>query len=124
MPGPRPPNRTPCRIDRIITKNIQFLEPQMKKNGYIIKTTFADELPEIMADGDMLYQAFLNLLINGMQAMPDGGAIKVSIEKQDKALWVSIEDEGGRCAASGHGKGLGSFFYHQGKRDWTGIGHC
>jgi two-component system, NtrC family, sensor histidine kinase HydH len=91
---PTPPNRTPCKIDRIITKNIQFLEPQIKKNGYSIKTAFADEIPEIMADGDMLYQAFLNLLINGMQAMPDGGVIEVTIEKEDKALWVLIEDEG------------------------------
>jgi two-component system sensor histidine kinase HydH len=47
-----------------------------------------------MADGDMLYQAFLNLLINGMQAMPRWRHIDVTIETGDDALWVYIEDEG------------------------------
>jgi two-component system sensor histidine kinase HydH len=39
-----------------------------------------------MADKDMLYQAFLNLLINGMQAMPRGGVIDVTIETGDGVM--------------------------------------
>ncbi len=91
---PKTPNRNPCRIDQIITKNIHFLEHQIKSNGYVIRTHFNDDIPNVMADEDMLYQAFLNLLINGMQAMPDGGTIEVTIETDDDAIWVYIEDEG------------------------------
>ena len=91
---PKTPNRTPCSIAQVITKNIHFLEPQMTPKGYVIETRFADNIPDIMADGDMLYQAFLNLLINGMQAMPEGGTIHVTIERQGPSVWVVIEDEG------------------------------
>ena len=91
---PKTPKQSPCSIEQVITKNIQFLQPQISAKGYVIHTAFAEDIPDIMADGDMLYQAFLNLLINGMQAMPDGGTIHVTIEKEDEAVWVVIEDDG------------------------------
>ena len=66
---PKKPNRNPCRIDEVITRNVQFLDQQAKENNCRINTFFDKEIPEITADGDMLYQAFLNLLINAMQAI-------------------------------------------------------
>jgi signal transduction histidine kinase len=91
---PKTPNLAPCRIDQVLAKNISFLEHQIKANGYVIQTAFEENIPEILADGDMLYQAFLNLLINGMQAMPDGGQIEVTVETADGAAWITIKDEG------------------------------
>jgi two-component system, NtrC family, sensor histidine kinase HydH len=119
---PKNPNRTPCRIDDLITKNIHFLEPQVKENGYHIRTSFDDDIPVIMADGDMLYQAFLNLLINGMQAMPNGGAIEVTIEAGDDALWVYFEDEGAGVSASVLEKIWDPFFTTKEKGTGLGLG--
>jgi two-component system, NtrC family, sensor histidine kinase HydH len=48
----------------------------------------------------MLYQAFLNILINAMQAMPDGGEITVIIEPSEDDLWIFFEDEGTGIPAS------------------------
>ncbi|ETR67374.1 MAG: hypothetical protein OMM_11671 [Candidatus Magnetoglobus multicellularis str. Araruama] len=42
----------------------------------------------------MLYQAFLNLLINAMQAMPDGGLISISVTADWDDIWIVIDDEG------------------------------
>jgi len=47
-----------------------------------------------MADFDMLYQAFLNLLINSIQAMPNGGSIYIKITSIKNAVTIFIEDEG------------------------------
>ncbi|MBW2193601.1 MAG: GHKL domain-containing protein, partial [Deltaproteobacteria bacterium] len=43
---------------------------------------------------DMLYQAFLNILINAMQAMPQGGIIDVDIRLSNNTLYIYIGDEG------------------------------
>lgn len=91
---PKTPNRSPCAIAQVLTKNIHFLEPQMAPKGYVINTRFDENVPDIMADGDMLYQAFLNLLINGMQAMPNGGSLTVAVGRKDQVVWVVIDDEG------------------------------
>jgi two-component system sensor histidine kinase HydH len=47
-----------------------------------------------MADSTMLYQSFLNILINAMQAMPNGGRILVEISSRDHFITVHFDDEG------------------------------
>jgi two-component system sensor histidine kinase HydH len=91
---PKEPNLFPCRIDEIIAKNIQFLSSQIESGGYSIQTRYDPDLPKIRADADMLYQAFLNILINAMQAMPDGGDIDITVKSVDNNLWIAFEDAG------------------------------
>ncbi len=91
---PRNPNIAPCRVEEVIEKNITFLEAQMNKQGYIIEKRYQNSLPQIMADSNMLYQSFLNILINAMQAMPNGGRILVELSSNDHLLTVHFDDEG------------------------------
>ncbi|HPA15481.1 MAG TPA: ATP-binding protein [Desulfobacterales bacterium] len=91
---PRMPNLKSCRVDEILEKNLAFLAPQIQDQGYVIKKRYGNHLPEIMADSDMLYQAFLNIFINAMQAMPDGGEIHVEIGSSDNMIEILIKDEG------------------------------
>lgn len=119
---PQNPNRTPCRIDAVIAKNIHFLEHQLQDNGYRIRTVVDQEVPPVMADWDQLYQAFLNLLINGMQAMPQGGTIDVTIQTDAEALWVTIEDEGVGVPQSVMGKIWDPFFTTKEKGTGLGLG--
>lgn len=91
---PRSPNLVPCRIEEVIEKNITFLSMQIEENGYAINQNYQNSLPEIQADAAMLYQSFLNILINAMQAMPNGGNIEVGISSNDKIVTINFEDEG------------------------------
>jgi two-component system sensor histidine kinase HydH len=91
---PKSPNLTACKIEDVLEKNINFLASQLKEKGYIIKKYYDNDLPEINADTDMLYQAFLNILINAMQGMPEGGIIYVKVSAGDSAVTIEFEDEG------------------------------
>ena len=91
---PRSPNMAACRVEEVIDKNITFLETQIKDQGYVIKKNYQNALPEIMADGTMLYQSFLNILINAMQSMPEGGRILVEVSSSDHQVTVHFDDEG------------------------------
>ena len=91
---PRNPNLVSCRIEEVIDRNITFLAMQIEENGYTIKQNYQNSLPVIQADAAMLYQSFLNILINAMQAMPDGGTIEISISSNDKIVTINFEDEG------------------------------
>lgn len=119
---PKNPNLSPCRIDQIIYKNINYLEHQIQTNGYVIRTHCDEPIPAIMADGDLLYQAFLNLLINGMQAMPQGGTIDVTIESGDDAIWIFIEDEGDGISPDVMDKIWNPFFTTKEKGTGLGLG--
>lgn len=88
------PNLSLFRIDEILEKNLKFLAPQMEKQSYTVKKHYANNLQEVMADSAMLYQVFLNILINAMQAMPDGGRIYVKVSSDSSRVTILIEDEG------------------------------
>ena len=117
---PREPNMTLCRLEEIIDKNITFLEAQNKEQGYVIKKNFQNHLPEIMADSTMLYQSFLNVLINAMQAMPDGGRILVEISSNDHWVTVHFDDEGQGIPSENLDKIWDPFFTT--KDQGTGLG--
>jgi signal transduction histidine kinase len=75
-----------------------------------------------MADADMIYQALLNLFINGMQAMPDGGVIDVTVESGDDAVWLYIEDNGDGVPPSVMEKIWDPFFTTKEKGTGLGLG--
>ena len=119
---PQTPNRFPCRIQEVLAKNISFLSTQLLEKGYTIQTHFDDNLPVIRADADMLYQAFLNILINAMQAMPDGGQISVLAKAGRDSLWLAFEDQGAGVAKEAMEKIWDPFFTTKEKGTGLGLG--
>jgi len=91
---PQMPNLITCRVEEIVDKNLAFLSSQIDENGYHVQKDYGPDLPAITADADMLYQAFLNIMINAMQAMPNGGTINVRIALENEGILISFADEG------------------------------
>jgi two-component system, NtrC family, sensor histidine kinase HydH len=91
---PQTPDLKPCRIEQVLEKNLTFLKPQIKGKGFRVSLDIAGGLPEVLADADMLYQAFLNILINAMQAMPDGGEVRIQLRRRKDELNIVFEDDG------------------------------
>jgi signal transduction histidine kinase len=119
---PREPNMVPCRITDVIEKNLTFLEPQLDEKGYVIQTHMANDLPEISADPEMLYQAFLNILINAMQAMPNGGKLNIRIESSPPYVWIIFEDQGCGISPEMMDKIWDPFFTTKEKGTGLGLG--
>ncbi|UCG05643.1 MAG: two-component sensor histidine kinase [Desulfobacterales bacterium] len=119
---PRSPNLASCRIDEVLEKNLTYLAPQIKEQGYIIKKNYQNSLPEIMADSSMLYQSFLNILINSMQAMPDGGRIQIGVSFNDSFVVIHIDDEGHGIPEDILEKIWDPFFTNKEKGSGLGLG--
>jgi signal transduction histidine kinase len=119
---PKQLHMTSFRIEEILEKNINFLGSKIDNEGYIINTQFNSDLPEITADHDMLYQAFLNILINAMQAMPDGGKIHVETSLNNNTVIILFEDEGTGIPEDLLGKIWDPFFTTKEKGTGLGLG--
>ncbi|MDD5593152.1 MAG: ATP-binding protein, partial [Candidatus Margulisbacteria bacterium] len=65
------------KIEAVLEENVNYFTDQAKSSGIKILTHYA-ELPEIEADHGQISQVFSNLILNAMQAMPEGGEIIVS----------------------------------------------
>lgn len=91
---PRQADLRPCDINDIINKNLSFLTSQIQDQEIIIHKAFHDHLPVISADPDMLYQAFLNILLNCFQAVGKNGSITIVTDYDARSVFVSFADNG------------------------------
>lgn len=85
---------------------------------------FPAELPRFQIDGHLIRQAFVNLVVNALQAMPGGGQVTVRALPENRAgqLWARIEvrDEGGGIPAAATERIFQPFFTT--KATGTGLG--
>ncbi len=91
---PKMPDLHLCQVEQIVEKNIAFFRPQIESDGFEIEKIFEPNLPEIMADSSMLYQAFLNIFINSFQATDEKGKIIVEIFFNGNNIVINFLDQG------------------------------
>jgi signal transduction histidine kinase len=72
-PGAR--DRQQTDINQLVSHIVALVEPQLTKNHIRISTDLANELPFVLAVPSQIQQVLLNLVLNAMEAMPDGGDI-------------------------------------------------
>ncbi len=93
---PRDPYLIPCRIDEVLTKTIRFIESQLAASNCTVELDFANASFAVSSDPDMLYQSFLNIIINSIQAMPDGGTIHIhsEMDSTENNIILIFRDDG------------------------------
>jgi nitrogen-specific signal transduction histidine kinase len=74
----RPPKMEPTDINRLIEESEGLVEKHLRQNRVRIENDLDPLLPPVIASADQIKQVLLNLMLNGMQAMPQGGTIFVS----------------------------------------------
>ena len=74
---PKTPKMQPRSVNEIVNKAIDFLRPEFEKNQIDCKLELEKDLPLAQIDYELLYRAFLNILLNSVQAMSKGGEIMV-----------------------------------------------
>ena len=89
-----PLSREPVALNDVIRESLFLLEGRCSRAGVMIVLRLQPELPAVLADRSLIEQAFLNLAVNGIQAMPAGGRLTVSSEGAERVQLV-VEDTGG-----------------------------
>ena len=75
----RPPAARPRPSDlhQVLDKTLDILEVQLRDNQVELFRAYGDDVPLVEADPDLIQQVFLNLSLNAIQAMPQGGELHV-----------------------------------------------
>lgn len=77
-----------------IQNSVSLIEHTLKKKGILVQVELETSLPEIMGDSLQLMQVFVNLLNNAVDAMDNGGLLRIKGEYLDGHVRVSITDSG------------------------------
>jgi signal transduction histidine kinase len=80
---------------RLILEQVAVLaEPEAAQHGVIVRSELPPEPLTVTADADLVTQAVLNIAINGIQAMPGGGALELRGRRHNGAVEVEVRDQG------------------------------
>ncbi len=97
----RPPAARPQPIDvrQVLERTLELVAAQLGDAQVTLTREYPDELPLVEADPDLTQQVFLNLCLNAAQAMPEGGALEVTVgvrryRTRRSMLDVSFRDSG------------------------------
>jgi two-component system NtrC family sensor kinase len=123
---PSQPSLMSNSIVRILKGAITLMDSQFKKKKIEAQLTLCDEIPEVVIDAHQIHQVFVNLLLNGMEAMPRGGridivgrVIKGHGKSNDQAV-LQFTDHGMGISGENLGKIFNPFFTT--KTEGTGLG--
>jgi signal transduction histidine kinase len=94
--------------------------PDAEQHGVHIQRDMPEEPLFVKADLDLIKQALLNVVINGIQAMPDGGQLTIAAHREENSVIAEISDQGPGIAPDVRDKIFELYFTT--KKDGTGIG--
>jgi signal transduction histidine kinase len=117
---PQHPNLQECLLNEIIRKNLLFLDLELKKTKITVRDNLNDHNFKVMADPEMLYRAFLNILINSIQSSQEGDVITVELKGTKTDYLIRIKDTGYGIKEEHLAKVLDPFFSTRNKG--TGLG--
>jgi signal transduction histidine kinase len=86
------PEQQHLNINTLLKGTLDLLDHQMEKQELRVVTDFEKNVPAVAADPDQLQQVFLNLILNALQAMPEGGTLCLRTSIKDIAKTGSSED--------------------------------
>ncbi len=82
-------------VEEILGEASRLLVGEAERKGIHLETEIAASLPSVYGDRELLQQAFLNLMINACEAMPDGGELRVTASRPAEGrVELDIEDSG------------------------------
>ncbi len=117
-----PPNKNSLNINSIIKESINFLEKRISDSKVIIRQDLSPSIPEIIADASQLYQIMVNLIINAIQSMDNGGVIHIKTDTNNKMVSIRIKDSGSGIPDNIKEKIFLPFFTTKDALHGTGLG--
>jgi signal transduction histidine kinase len=90
---PRPPQPVPTALDDLVARTVDLVRYSLELSGVIITESYA-EMPAIELDPQSIQQVVLNVVTNAMQAMPDGGTLRVRTAVHGDEAVITIADDG------------------------------
>jgi PAS domain S-box-containing protein len=112
--------RERARVQDVLKETLEFLQHEIKDRDVLVDVTGAEDLPAAPIDRGQVRQAFFNVIRNAIQAMANGGVLRISLAATDRHVVASFKDSGPGIPA----EDLSGIFepYHTTKPEGSGLG--
>lgn len=117
---PAKPALSKTSVATVLNDTLALLRQEIENRAAHVELEVPSDLPAIRLDKDQIKQAFFNIIKNALQAMPDGGLLRISAAASDRFLAVAFRDNGSGISP----EDIGHIFepYYTTKTNGSGIG--
>ena len=85
----------PLQLEKLVEETVRLARNQVKVKRAFIESDIESDLPKVLGDRQQLKQAFLNLILNALDAIGEEGRIRVAVKRHGPyLLLVQVEDDG------------------------------
>ena len=114
--------RTTADFNSIVETTLSLLDYQIQKNRIEVTQDIPCNLPSMEVDRNQMAQVFVNIFLNAIQAMEEGGVLKIGARTLDERLLMTISDTGKGIPEDALSRVFDPFFTTKGEGTGTGLG--
>ncbi len=88
------PDRGPVALKAIIENSVEMFQERMARNRVLVELKAEEPCPNVLADTDQMSQVLINLIMNAVHAMPDGGTLRIGLAQENDMVKLTVADTG------------------------------
>jgi PAS domain S-box-containing protein len=81
-------------LRKVVEDVVILASPAAEKHNVRIERTAGQDVLPVRIDVDLVKQAVLNIVLNGLQAMPEGGTLHIAVKREGESSLISVRDQG------------------------------
>jgi PAS domain S-box-containing protein len=90
----KPPERGPLVVKDIVEGSLELFRERLAKSGVTVELALDDHCPAAQADADQMSQVMINLIMNALHAMEDGGTLRIAMAQDEEMVKITVADTG------------------------------
>ncbi len=91
---PATPELKPVNGNRLVERAVRLVQPAAERDGVSLEVHLDEGIPEIQADGELIGQGLVNLLMNAVHAATPGGRVEISSSHSGDEVRFEVRDNG------------------------------
>lgn len=107
-------------LNRVVSELLLLVKHEAAKNNICIRTSLPESEVKALIDTEKIKQAFLNIILNAIQAAGSGGEIEISLQQEEEMLLLKFSNNGPQIPEEIAGRIFEPFFTT--KANGTGLG--
>jgi signal transduction histidine kinase len=90
----RPVERRAVDLGEIVEDSLEMFQERIAHSSITVEKSIEVNLPSVHADRDQLIQVLINLVVNSLHAMPEGGRLRLSLTREGRHVCLGVSDTG------------------------------
>ena len=116
------PERRAVDLGQTIDDSLEMFHERMTHSRITVEKVIEANMPSVHADRDQLIQVLINLVMNSIHAMPEGGRLRLSLTREDSHVRLGVSDTGHGMPEEICSKVFDPFFTTKDFGKGTGLG--